>query len=258
MKARDFGVSLGVVLLCGTCLAKSLVDKSAPEITIREWITENPPTGGDLAGRVYVVEFWATWCHACVKSIPDLIALNSKYGESGLEFIALSQDKSAEKVRRFVRDKGINYAVAIDNGTTDWFGVSGYPTVVVVNHEGKVVWQGYPWSCEFEKAISKAIEAAPPPLLADVDLGPFNHLRKSLFGGSKFGAAYREIRLWGSRKNRCEKSAVAKRIIETIDRRISQKTGQANRLRSKDPLQAYNIYADIVIAKTFGYASRRH
>ena len=246
MKARCFRFLLGVVFVCGTCLAENLADKGASAITIREWITENPPCGRDLAGRVYVLEFWATWCPACVESIPHLIALNNKYREGGLEFIALSQDKSVEKVRQFVRDKRINYCVAIDNGTADWFGVKGYPTVVVVNHLGKVVWQGYPWNCEFEKAVAKAIEAAPAPLLSGVDLGPFSHLSSSLFGGSRFAAAYREIESWASRKKECEKSAFAKQLVETIDRKISEQTSEADRLKVSDPVKAYDIYADIV------------
>lgn len=246
MRARNFVFFWGVVLLCGTCLAESLVGKSAPDITIREWITENPPNVRDLTGRVYVVEFWATWCSSCVKGIPHLIELYSKHGDRGLEFIALSQDKSAESLRRFVREKGINYHVAIDNGTANWFGIRGYPTLVVVNHQGKVAWQGYPWSPEFEEAIEKAMGAAPPPLLTGVDLGPFCYLRKHFFGGRGFAKAYREVESCAADKKRAEKSAVAKKIIQTIDRRISEKIRRADNLRATDLLGAYNIYADIV------------
>ncbi len=246
MKARKLGVFFGALLLGSICLADSLVGKSAPEITIREWVTENPPNVKNLAGRVYIVEFWATWCHSCVETIPHLIELNNKYTELGAEFIALSEDKSAEQIHQFVHQKQINYHVAIDNGTANWFGIRGYPTVVVVNHLGKVVWEGYPWDLEFEKAIDKAVAAGPPPLLAGIDLGPFNHLREPLCGGKEFAEAYHKIESGIEDNEKPERSAVAKQIVENINLGISQKLSEADHIRTTNPLKAYNIYADII------------
>lgn len=237
---------LSIVFLSGSCWGDGLVGENAPEIKIREWITSNPPTQEDLAGRVYVLEFWATWCHSCVESIPHLVELSDKYKDKGLRLIALSQDKSAEKVRRFVREKGINYDVAIDNGTSDWYGIRGYPTSVVVSHTGRVVWRGYPWSKEFDEAIEAALSAGPPPLLVGVDLGPFRHLRKALWGGREFAKAYREIEAFTENQDEPGTLAVAERIIKTIDRRILQKIGKADQLRATDPVRAYKLYAGIV------------
>lgn len=246
MKAVKVTVFLAVVSLGGICGGGGLVGINAPEITIQEWITKNPPSLEALAGRVYVLEFWATWCHSCVQTVPHLIALSNKYREKGLELIALSQDKSAEKVRRFVLKRGINYDVAIDDGTSDWFGIKAYPTVVVVNHMGKVVWCGYPWSRGFEESIEAAILAGPPPLLVGIDLGPFSHLREPLWGGKNFATAYRKIASQLSNRRKPEISAAAKQIVGTINRRISRKISKANRLRATDPLGAYSIYTDIV------------
>ena len=166
MNARKLGVYAAVILLTSNCFASGLIGKKAPDITLREWITTNPPDIKNLAGKVCVIDFWATWCHPCVEGIGRLIELNNKYAGK-IELIALSQDKSAPMLRRFVREKKINYHVAIDNGTTDWFGVKGYPTIVVVDHLGKVTWQGLPWKPGFEKAIAEAAV-------------PFRKLRRSI------------------------------------------------------------------------------
>jgi thiol-disulfide isomerase/thioredoxin len=222
-----------------------LVGKDAPELSIRQWITGNPPSMTSLKGSVYVVEFWALWCTPCVQNVPEMIALCDKYKDRGLKFIALSQDRSARKVRRFVRQKGINYHVAIDNGTADWFGVKGYPTVVVINHLGHVVWEGYPWQTAFEKAIIRALDSASAPLLAGIDLGPFGHLRKQLSGGEGFAKAYGEIKICAQNKEWPESSA-AERILKTIDKRISEKISKAKRLQTEDILSAYRTYEDIL------------
>jgi len=246
MKVRKSAIVCLFLLLCSTGLAGNLVGKIAPQITVREWITSESLNEVNLAGSVYVLEFWTTWCHSCIENIPHLIALNNKYSDRGLVFISLSEDKSADLVRDFVQKKGINYHVAIDNGTADWFGITGYPTVFVVNHQGVVVFEGYPWSLEFEKAVAEAIKQAPPPLLAGIDLGPFDYLKEPLCGGKNFAKAYKTIELKGKNDKISENATVAKQIVQTIDRRITEKTRKADRLRVTDPAGACEIYADIV------------
>jgi thiol-disulfide isomerase/thioredoxin len=234
------------MFICSVCFADGLVGKVPPEITVRQWLTKNPPDLKDSHGQVRVIEFWATWCQPCVANIGHLKKLNSKYRPMGLEMIALSQDKSPQEVSRFIREKGINYHVAIDNGTVDWYGVTGYPTAVVVNHLGKVVWEGYPWKPEFEKSIRKALAAAPPPILGGVSLGPFEYLKKPLYGGRDFAKSYRKIRALMNKEQKTDVSKTAKMIVDAIDQTILQKTTEADNLRPTDPASAYHIYNELV------------
>ena len=160
MKSKLVWLLFGLLLSANFVYADNLVGTRAPDITIRKWVTSNPPDLNKMSNRIYVVEFWATWCPPCVKGIPHLIELSNKYKRSGVEFISLSQDRSESELRRFVEQKRIPYHVAMDYGSTDTFRIQCYPTAVVVDHRGVIVWRGMPSSLDFEKAIKKAVAAA--------------------------------------------------------------------------------------------------
>jgi thiol-disulfide isomerase/thioredoxin len=67
----------------------------------------------DYAGKVLVVNLWATWCGPCRIEIPHLIELANEY-KGRVEFIGLTNEdpvESGEKVRNFVREQNINYTV---------------------------------------------------------------------------------------------------------------------------------------------------
>ncbi len=235
-------VLLFTLLFCVTANGKSVSAKSAPDITIQKWMTTNPPDIKSLNDRVYVVEFWATWCHPCISGMRHLNKINNKFKDRGLVMISLCQDKSADKIRKIIKDKKINFHVAIDNGTADWYEVECYPTVAVVNHEGNIVWQGRTWDRKFEKAIKKALDAGPPPLLAGVDLGPFSHLQDRLYDKKSFSATYRYIRLQIGNADNDQYSAAAREIVEMIDLRILDRIRKAEYLRTSDPDKACDLY----------------
>jgi len=136
-----------------------LIGAMAPPIQVDEWITSQPP---DLTGRVYVLEFWATWCPPCRKSIPHMIGLADKYKDKDVPFVALSTDRSSTPVKEMVKEKGITYYVGMDNGLSDKFSIRGVPSAFIIDRSGKVAWQGHPMSPDFEPALVKALNAAPP------------------------------------------------------------------------------------------------
>jgi thiol-disulfide isomerase/thioredoxin len=138
--------------------AVSLIGSMAPVIQIDEWITSQPP---NLSGRVYILEFWATWCPPCMQSIPHMIELADKYKDKAVPFIALSTDRSSEPVKQMVKDKGINYYVGMDNGLSGKYSVRGIPSAFIIGRSGRVAWQGHPMSPDFETAIVNALNAPP-------------------------------------------------------------------------------------------------
>lgn len=141
----------------------SLIGSQAPPIQPVEWITSPPP---DLTGRVYVLEFWATWCPPCVQSIPHMIKLANKYKDKAVPFIAISVDNSSEPVKAMVKSKGITYNVGMDNGLSNKYPVNGIPSAFIIGRSGQIVWQGHPMQPDFESALVNALNA-PPPVAPD-------------------------------------------------------------------------------------------
>jgi len=91
-----------------------------------------------LKGHVILIDFWATWCPPCRKSIPVFIDLYNKYHEKGFTVLGISrEDKSV--LEKFRDEIGIPYPLLIDNnGISKKYQVQAIPTIVIFDKNGKV------------------------------------------------------------------------------------------------------------------------
>jgi thiol-disulfide isomerase/thioredoxin len=67
---------------------------------------------GQWAGKVLVVNFWATWCAPCREEIPVFVRMQAEHGRHGLQFVGIAIDQ-ADKVRDFAAEFGMNFPVLI-------------------------------------------------------------------------------------------------------------------------------------------------
>jgi thiol-disulfide isomerase/thioredoxin len=127
------------------------IGDSAPPIKVAKWI-KGEPVKEFAKDKVYVVEFWATWCGPCRVSIPHLSELQKKYADKGVIMIGQDLNEPEDKVAPFVKEMGdkMDYRVAIeaDGGMgKTWFeaaGQRGIPCAFIVNKEGQIAWIGHP------------------------------------------------------------------------------------------------------------------
>jgi thiol-disulfide isomerase/thioredoxin len=100
-----------------------------------------------LAGKVVLVEFWATWCGPCVDEIPNVREQYDKYHKDGFEVVGISLDQERETLERFVAEQNLPWPILFEEPEGDgwqhplatFYGISGIPTVVLIGRDGKVI-----------------------------------------------------------------------------------------------------------------------
>jgi thiol-disulfide isomerase/thioredoxin len=128
--------------------------KPAPDLVLKD-LNDKTVSLKDYAGKVVLVNFWATWCDPCRTEIPWLIELRNKYNAQGFEVLGVSMDDEGKKVvQPFVEKErfdvngqklAMSYPILIgDSDEVDKFlggigGIVGLPTSVLVSRDGKRV-----------------------------------------------------------------------------------------------------------------------
>ena len=150
-------LSLAAALLAADAPSLDIGSK-APPITVENWVKGEEVKAFE-SGKVYVIEFWATWCGPCVASIPHLTQLQKDNPTVTLVGVAASErgkksqpDARLEGLKTFVDKKGdaMAYRVAFDaDGSMDraWMdasGQQGIPCAYIVGKDGTVEWIGHP------------------------------------------------------------------------------------------------------------------
>jgi thiol-disulfide isomerase/thioredoxin len=150
------------------------VGSKAPPLDVEHWIHDREGAFGPVTefqpGKVYVIEFWATWCGPCIASMPHLAQLQDDFADRGVTIISVS-DEDPAKIDAFLdreagpgktfRDVTKGYCLTTDpdrSVSRDYMqaaGESGIPTAFVVGKTGIVEWIGHPM--QIDKPLEKIV-----------------------------------------------------------------------------------------------------
>jgi thiol-disulfide isomerase/thioredoxin len=145
----------------------------APDNTLASTRGETLPVVAK--GRVTLVDFWATWCKPCKKTMPKLDALYGEYRDRGVAVVGIATDTGKDrekKVKKFLEKNAVAYPVAVDREESPaWeaYHVKVLSTIYLVDRDGTVVRR---WTGEVDmEDVRRALEALLAADSADDETG---------------------------------------------------------------------------------------
>lgn len=115
-----------------------VVGQPPPPLALERVSGTEPVTLTGLAGRVVVLDFWATWCRPCRQIMPLLDGMYRQYRAQGLSVVGLSPEPERD-IRGHIDAHPVRYTIARDiGGTIRSYGVRGIPMLVALDRAGEV------------------------------------------------------------------------------------------------------------------------
>jgi thiol-disulfide isomerase/thioredoxin len=96
----------------------------------------------EFKGKVFLVNFWASWCSACLVEMPSIVRLWREFKDQGLEVLAVDVDENPDRVVPGIAKRlSMEFPILIDpdNQLADLFDVHAIPTTVILNRDRKVL-----------------------------------------------------------------------------------------------------------------------
>ncbi|HPE33594.1 MAG TPA: TlpA disulfide reductase family protein [Bacteroidales bacterium] len=120
--------------------AKSFYHQKAPKFVVEKWLSEVP----DMKGKFVMIDFWATWCGPCKRSIPRINQWHHKYKDR-MVVVGVSDEPEAKVLA--LKEPKKEYYSAIDpkKQMKNAYQITGIPHVVIIDPKGFVRWQGFPF-----------------------------------------------------------------------------------------------------------------
>lgn len=140
-----------------TCLVPGDVP---PPLACEGWLNT---AGGPPAtkGKVLWIEFSATWCGPCKQAMPRVQDLYRMFKDQGLEVVVVT-DEPAKVFEPYLKSHGYTMPAAVGTGRdliNGKFGVSGWPTAILLGRDGRIAYVGDPRDEGIEKAIERLLAA---------------------------------------------------------------------------------------------------
>jgi thiol-disulfide isomerase/thioredoxin len=127
----------------------SLPDRTGRTVSLR-----------DLRGRPVLIDFWATWCGPCQRTMPEIERLHRRYG-ARLHVLGINIEGRSPEVLAFLDKRGYGFRILFDGGnfrsvTASRYGVTSIPRTFLLDREGRILFEGHPLSLG-EEQIQEAI-----------------------------------------------------------------------------------------------------
>ncbi len=143
-------IAISISALSRSAAAQISIGQPFPAPSSIEWI-KGPPLLEFERGRVYLVDFWATWCPPCMAMIPHTNDIARRYANRGVTVlgIAVLSDHGPVSPTLFVKEAGERMSYAVGEDTSGLYtnhvrtpsGAISLPTLVLIDREGRIAWK---------------------------------------------------------------------------------------------------------------------
>lgn len=96
----------------------------------------------EMSGKIFLINFWASWCEACMVEMPSIVQLRKDFHSQGFEVLTINVDENPQAVvPRLAKKLGMDFPLFIDleNRLADLFDVHAIPMTAIVDKTGKVL-----------------------------------------------------------------------------------------------------------------------
>lgn len=163
MSPRSLAAGILALALAGGCRQRVL--ENAPDLGVPSFVqgrTAPLRALSELRPNVVVLEFWATWCGPCRKTLPHMNKLVQEFEGKPVRFIAVTNETPV-LVNEFLKDYPMKAWVGIDpeGELSKAFRIRGIPQVVVIDPYGRIQVK-VSTSFFYASDVERALQAAPP------------------------------------------------------------------------------------------------
>lgn len=160
MRAALFRSAMLAVLCLAAGTTAADIGKPAPDFELVG--TNGPVKISNYRGKLVYLDFWASWCGPCRQSFPWMNEMQAKYGAQGLQIIGVDVDAKEQDARDFLAETPAAFTIAFDpKGTTPRnYGIKGMPTSVLIDADGKVLFEHTGFNAADKAQLEQRIRSA--------------------------------------------------------------------------------------------------
>lgn len=152
-KGMRFLILIGILAVVASC-SPTYVEDNTLTFSAKDIYGEPVEIPSErFDGKVVMIDIWGAWCPPCLQQMPELIALQERYRDNGLEIIGVEyaylygepRSEYTDGLREWIEEKGVNYTIVQGGEVGDEAelfptlkNIKGYPTTIILARDGTI------------------------------------------------------------------------------------------------------------------------
>lgn len=148
-------------LVIGSNVFSQDIGSIAPDFSMQD-INGNTIKLSELKGKVVLVDFWASWCIPCKKSMPHIIELYNNRADSSFTVIAVNVDEEKSKINEFANSINVTFPFPVifdkESKLPAQYNVEGMPTTIIIDKEGVIRFKDTGFTSDVKEKMDSKIK----------------------------------------------------------------------------------------------------